>query len=80
MFTWGLFQLIISRGDDEKSKNSKHQLTYGLMGLVFLGFVEGWSHMVAQANWGGTFSTVANKLFGLTLYFAAPAAVFFLIL
>jgi Type IV secretion system pilin len=42
IFTWGLFQLILSAGDDEKKKMARNRLLYGILGLIFLGFVEAW--------------------------------------
>jgi hypothetical protein len=78
-FTWGLFRLIMSGGDDEKQKNAKHRLTYGLLGLIFLGFVEGWSRLVAVGDFAKAIPGVANKLIGLALFFAAPIAIFMMI-
>jgi hypothetical protein len=42
MFTWGLFNLLISGGDDEKKKQAKNRIIYGIIGLIFLGFVQLW--------------------------------------
>ncbi len=39
MFTWGLFNLIVSGGDDEKRKTATNRIIYGLIGLIFMGFV-----------------------------------------
>jgi NADH:ubiquinone oxidoreductase subunit 6 (subunit J) len=42
MFTWGLFNLLVSGGDDEKRKQAKNRIIYGIIGLIFLGFVQLW--------------------------------------
>lgn len=78
-FTWGAFRLIMSGGDDEKQKTAKNRLIYGILGLIFLGFVEGWSRVVAYGDFGKTIPNVANKLYSLALFFAAPVAIFMLI-
>lgn len=78
-FTWGSFRLIMSGGDEEKQKTAKNRLIYGLLGLIFLGFVEGWSRIVAYGDFSSTIPNVANKLFSLALFFAAPVAIFMLI-
>jgi Type IV secretion system pilin len=36
MFTWGLFNLLVSGGDDEKKKKAKNRIIYGIVGLVFI--------------------------------------------
>lgn len=78
-FTWGLLRLTMSGGDDEKQKIAKHRLTYGILGLIFLGFVEGWSRLVAFGDFTKTIPSVANKILGLALFFAAPVAIFMII-
>lgn len=78
-FTWWLFRLIMSGGDDEKQKNAKHRLTYGILGLIFLGFVEWWSRLVAYGDFTKAIPDVANKLFGIALFFAAPVAIFMMV-
>ena len=35
-FTWGLFRLIMSGGDEEKQKMAKDRIIYGTLGLIFL--------------------------------------------
>ena len=78
-FTWGAFRLIMSGGDDEKQKTAKNRLIYGILGLIFLGFVEGWSRVVAYGDFTKTIPWVANKLYSLALFFAAPVAIFMMI-
>ncbi len=75
-FTWGLFRLIMSGWDEEKLKNAKHRLILWLIGLIFLGFVEGWSRLVAVGDFSKAIPSVMNKIIGLALFFAAPIAIF----
>jgi Type IV secretion system pilin len=83
IFTWGLFQLILSAGDDEKKKMARNRLLYGILGLIFLGFVEAWWALVSAGNFSTNIvngvSDIGRKLLGLSLFFAAPIAIFMLI-
>ena len=82
IFTWGAIELILSGGDDEKKKKGRNRLLYGILGLIFLGFVEIWARWVAAPN-GSIVQNVteaAGSLFGIAIFFAAPVAIFFLIL
>ncbi len=79
MFTWWLFRMIVSAGDEEVQKQAKHRLVYGTLGLVFLWFVTWWSSLIANGDFTGKIAEVWWKLFGIALFFAAPVAVFFLI-
>ena len=79
-FTWWLFRLIMSWGDEEKQKMAKNRIIYGTLGLVFLGFVKVWGTIIAKWDFGWEFATVGNKFLGLALYFAAPVALFFIIM
>ncbi len=79
-FTWGLFRLIMSAGDEEKQKMAKNRIIYGTLGLIFLGFVKVWGTIIARGDFGWEIATVGNKFLGLALYFAAPVALFFIIM
>ncbi|MBP9780060.1 hypothetical protein KBD33_05575 [Candidatus Gracilibacteria bacterium] len=81
MFTWGLFRMIISAGDEESRKQGRNRLLYGTLGLIFLGFVEGWSSLIAGGDFsaGGEIITTGSKLIGIAIYFSGPIAIFFLI-
>lgn len=76
MFTWGMFSLITSGGDDEKRKRSKNRLIYGIIGLIFLGFVQLWGSVVAGGDFVKAIPAVGNVFLTLALYFAAPVAIF----
>lgn len=78
-FTWGLFALITSGGDEEKMKKAKNRILYGTLGLLFLSFVRLWGAMITSFNFVKDVTTVAGKFFALSLYFAGPVAIFFLI-
>lgn len=84
MFTWAAFRLIVSWGDEEQKKMAKNRFVYGTLALVFLGFVEIWSRVIAIGDFFGSgtqsISTLGQKLFGLAIFFAGPVAIFFLIL
>ncbi len=79
-FTYGLFRLIMSGGDDERQKAAKNKILYGTLGLIFLGFVRVWWSIVASGDFKGKFATVWSKMLGLALYFAGPVAIFFIVL
>lgn len=73
MFTWGLFQLILSGGDEERVKSGKNRLIYGVLGLLFLGFVKVWGSMIASADFINPASglwTIGKRLFAIAIYFA----------
>jgi hypothetical protein len=79
MFTWGLFRMIVSAGNEEAQKQWKNRLIYGTIALIFLGFVEFWGRLVADGDFDNYIPFIANRLFGIAVFFAAPVAVFFLI-
>ena len=79
-FTWGLFRLVMSGGDEEQQKTAKNRIIYGSLGLVFLGFVKFWGSIIAQGDFQWEFATVGNKLLWLALYFAVPIAIFFIVI
>ena len=79
-FTWGLFRLIMSGGDEEKQKMAKDRIIYGTLGLIFLWFVKFWGAMIGKWDFSWEFATVGNKFLGIALYFAGPIAIFFLVM
>ncbi len=79
MFTWGLFNLIVSGGDDEKKKMAKNRIVYGLLGLIFMGFVRVWWELVAVGDFTRMIPHVSGNLFSLVMYFVAPISIFMLI-
>lgn len=80
LFTWWFFRLILSGGDEEVQKKAKNRILYGILWLIFLGFVKFWGGVVARWDFFGEFATIWNKLVWLALYFAAPVVIFFLVL
>jgi len=78
-FTWWIFQLIIAGWDDEKQKAAKGRITYGVLGLIFMGFVEWWGRIFSEWDFSRYIPYIGNKLFGIALFLAAPIAIFFLI-
>lgn len=80
LFTWWFFRLILSGGDEEIQKKAKNRILYGILGLIFLGFVKFWGSLIAKGDFFGEFATVGNKFLGLALYFAAPIVIFFLVM
>lgn len=61
LFTWGFFRLILSGGDEEVQKKAKTRIVYGVLGLIFLGFVRYWGMVVARGDFFGEISTVGKK-------------------
>lgn len=80
MFTWWAFSLIVSRGKDEYKETAINRLTYGVMGLLFLGVVELWARLASAVDLQGEIQKAAGIGFGVAFYFAAPVAIFFLII
>ena len=82
MFTWWLFRMIVSAGDDEARKQGRNRIIYGIIALLFLGFIKWWSTFIANADFDSEngFRLLWSKLFGVAIFFAAPVAIFFLIL
>lgn len=79
-FTWWLFRLIMSWGDEERQKASKNRIIYGVLGLIFLWFVKVWWGLVARWDFTGELASAGNKILGLAVYFAGPIAIFFLVM
>lgn len=50
MFTWGLFRLIISGGDEEVLKSAKNRIIYGVLALLFMAFVRFWGPVIANGD------------------------------
>jgi hypothetical protein len=76
MFTWGLFSLIVSGGDDERRKKATNRIIYGIIGLIFMWFVELWGRLVAAGDFTKVIPNVSGTLFSLVMYFAAPISIF----
>ncbi len=79
MFTWGLFRMIVSSGDEEIRKQWKNRILYGTFGLVFVGFMEWWSRLIADGDFQNYVPYIGNRIVGIAIFFAAPIAIFFLI-
>ena len=79
MFTWGLFRLILSAGDEEIQKKAKNRILYGTLALLFMGFVRFWGVIISSGDFSGKITKTAGSLFSLALLFAGPIAIFFLI-
>lgn len=78
MFTWWLFRLIVSAGDEEIRKTARNRIIYGSLALIFMGFVELWARLVSVWDFSSRIPTVGKQIFGLALYFAGPVAIFML--
>lgn len=83
LFTWWLFRLVLSAGDEERVKAAKNRILYGTLGLIFLGFVKIWWSVIATGKFGNSLFSITNiagKIMSLGVYFAGPVAIFFLII
>lgn len=80
MFTWWAFSLIASRGHEEVKTQAINRLIYGALALIFMWLVEVWVRMLSWTGWKAEIWLNAKAIFGLALFFAAPIAVFFLII
>ena len=79
MITLAWITLMSSRGREEKMSEAKNKITYSILALIFVWMIESWKQL---AFWGdieqgkNIFESLAN----LSLFFAAPVAIFFLTL
>jgi len=81
VFTWSAIEFIV-RTKEDKKESARNRMVYGILALIFLGFVEVWARWVAAPN-GNIVQNVTNAagaVFGIAIFFAAPVAVFFLII
>lgn len=77
VLTW--IQLITSRWREEKITEAKNKITWVIITLIFIWFIEIWKSFIFSWNmetWTKIFSSMAN----LALYLAWPVALFFLTL
>lgn len=79
MFTWWLFSMIVSAWDDERRKKATNRIIYGILGLIFMWFVELWGRLVAVWDFSKVIPNVSGTLFSLVMYFAAPISIFMII-
>jgi hypothetical protein len=71
--------IMISRWREEKIKEAREKITWSLIWLVFIWFIEAWKRVVYTWNisdWASLFNTMEN----LVLFFAWPIAIAFLTL
>ncbi|MDD2917207.1 MAG: hypothetical protein PHH70_05165 [Candidatus Gracilibacteria bacterium] len=79
MFSLAAFEMITSAGNEEKVKQAKGRILYGVLGLIFLAVIQSWVNVVYSGDIGkgqGIFAQLSN----LALFFAGPTAIFFLLL
>jgi len=72
-------KILTSRGKEEKITEQKNKITWSIIGLVFIWFIESWKEVVFEwkvDDWANFFGTMSN----LALFFAWPIAIFFLTL
>ena len=72
-------KILTSRGKEEKITEQKNKITWSIIWLVFIWFVESWKEVVFEGkigDWANFFGTMSN----LALFFAWPIAIFFLTL
>lgn len=81
MLTWSAFQMIIARGKEDLMQKATTRMIYSILGIIFLGFVEGWARWVAapDGDIGRTLVDVGGPILGIAFMFAAPFAIAFLI-
>lgn len=81
IFTWGAFEMIVSRGIEENYKRGRNRIMYGIIVLIFMAFVEAWGRWVAAPDGDirRSLEAVAGPALGIAFFFAAPIAVAFMI-
>lgn len=72
-------KIIISRGKEEELTKQRTKITWSILWLIFIGFIESWKYVAFKGNIDdgvNLFETISN----LALFFAGPIAMFFLTL
>ncbi|PID84239.1 hypothetical protein CSB09_02100 [Candidatus Gracilibacteria bacterium] len=80
VFAWGAFALIFGSHEEDARKKAQTKFMYGIFGLIFMGFVDLWAAMIANSDIGASIQKTGSAVIGIATYFAAPIAIFFLIL
>ncbi len=80
VLTW--IKLITSRAREEKISEAKNKLTWIIVALIFIWFIEVWKNFIIAENWLDVsfWVDIFQRLANLALYLAAPVALFFLTL
>ncbi|MDD5212980.1 MAG: hypothetical protein PHG82_00925 [Candidatus Gracilibacteria bacterium] len=79
MFVFEGVKIMTARGRDDKLKEAKSKLLYTILALVFVGVIDVWKQVAFSgsiADGKNLFDNIAN----LSLFFAGPVAIVFLIL
>lgn len=79
MFVLAGIRVLTSRGREEKLTEAKNKIVYGILALVFVGFIESWKRLAFSGNLDDGVNLV-ESLSNLALFFAGPVALFFLTL
>lgn len=77
MFVYAWIRILTSQWREERVKESKEKIMYGVLALIFLGFIEAWKRLA----FGGVITdgiNIVQTLANLALFLAAPIALFFL--
>jgi hypothetical protein len=70
---------MISRWREDEVTEAKNKITWSIIWLIFIWFIEGWKRIVYNgdvSDWANLFHTMEE----LALFFAWPVAIFFLTL
>lgn len=79
MFVFEWVKIMTARWRDDKLKEAKSKLLYTILALVFVWVIDVWKQVAFSwsiADWKNLFDNIAN----LSLFFAGPVAIVFLIL
>ncbi len=79
MFVLAGIRILTSQWREERVKESKEKIMYGVLALIFLWIIEAWKKL---AFWGKISDgiNIVQTLANLALFFAGPVALFFLTL
>lgn len=79
MFVFEWIKIMTARWRDDKLKEAKSKLLYTVLALVFVWVIDVWKNVAFSwsiSDWKNLFDNIAN----LSLFFAGPVAIVFLIL
>lgn len=79
VITIAWIKIMTSRWREENVTEAKNKITWSIIWLIFVGFIEAWQNVVYKWDvwdWADLFETMEN----IALFFAWPVAIFFLTL
>ncbi len=58
VLSWGAFEMIFGSHQDDARKKAQTKFLYGILGVIFMGFVDIWATTLSSSNIGQTIQTI----------------------